>query len=313
MSQHWAQIGERGSLLGMQVLILIDRWLGRWPFQLVLMPLMLWYFISHPLARRASRDYLQRQNPALRRQPLRCHWLSYRHFLCFGDSLMDKIRAWSSGVSDDQLCGDGLANFSRAVAGGEGGLVLVSHHGNLEIASALTERHPALEIIILLHTANASKFNQLIEQVSGRRRPRLLEVGQITPATAQQLDAVIARGGFVIIAADRTPPGGGRSRTQNFLGAPAPFPQGPFLLASLLRCRVYTLSCVRQGRRFRIDFEPLADTRQLSRKARQLWLEQTTRDYVQRLEQHINQAPLQWFNFFPFWQAEHDEHTTTRH
>ncbi|SDU23906.1 LpxL/LpxP family acyltransferase [Halopseudomonas salegens] len=308
MNQHWAQIGERGSLLGMRIMITIDRWFGRWPFQLVLMPVILWYFISHPLARKASREYLQRQNPALRSRRLYCHWLSYRHFLAFGASLMDKIRAWSRGVNDDLICGTGLSDFSRAVAGGQGGLVLVAHHGNLDIASALTERHPDLEITILMHTANAGKFNQLIEQVSGRRRPDILEVSQITPATAQKLDALISRGGFVIIAADRTPHSSGRSRTHNFLGAPALFPEGPFLLASLLRCPIYTLSCVRYGERFRIDFEPFDDTRQLKRQERAQWLHTAGEQFAQRLEQQVNQAPLQWFNFYPFWHIHDDEH-----
>ena len=49
--QHWAQINEFSSLAGMRLLFLISRTLGRWPFRVVLYPVLLWYMVTKPEAR----------------------------------------------------------------------------------------------------------------------------------------------------------------------------------------------------------------------------------------------------------------------
>ena len=41
--QHWAQISEFGSVAGMRLLFWTCRILGRWPFRIVLYPVLLWY------------------------------------------------------------------------------------------------------------------------------------------------------------------------------------------------------------------------------------------------------------------------------
>lgn len=301
---HWARIGERGSLAGMQILVFIQRRLGRWPFLLVLRPVMLWYFLSHSTARRASKAYLQRIEPALTQRPLALFCRSYRHFLEFGDALMDKVAAWSDSIGVQRLRGDGFHRFGEAVDSGHGGIVLVTHHGNLDIANALAKHHPRLDMTVMMHTRNASKFNALLERVTGQPRPDVMEVTEISPATAQELAERVQRGGFVVIAADRIPLTGARMRNITFLGDAAPFPEGPFLLATLLRCRIHTLSCVRDGDGFQIDFEPFDDVSELPRRAREGWIAQAMQRFADQLAERVRDHPLQWFNFYPFWLSD---------
>lgn len=298
---HWARIGERGSLTGMQTLVLIQRRLGRWPFLLVLRPVILWYFLSHRTARRASTDYLCRLDPTLKQRPFARFWKSYGHFLQFGDALMDKVAAWSDSIGEDRLRGDGFRHFGEAIRAGRGGIVLVAHHGNLDIANALVKYQPDLDLTVMMHTRNAGKFNALLEQVTGLPRPNILEVTEIGPATAQELAERVQRGGFVVIAADRIPVSGARLRQLPFLGAEAAFPEGPFLLAMLLRCPVYTLSCVRDADGFHIDFEPFDDLTDLPRKERQAWISRAMQRFADQLAVRVQRHPLQWFNFYPFW------------
>lgn len=304
MSHHWARIGERGSIAGMRLMVATQRRLGRWPFRLLLWPVMLWYFLLHGTARRASRAYLLRLDPGLSRHPCKRLWLGYRHFLAFADALMDKVAAWSGDIADERLVGSGIARFSAAIDAGQGGLILVAHHGNLDVVNALAERHPGLDLTVMMHTRNARKFNALLERVTGRPRPHVLEVGEITPATAQCLAERLAAGGYVVIAADRLPLSGERSRRLDFLGAPALFPEGPFRLAALLRCPLYTLACVREDGTFRIDFEPFDDTRDLRRRERERWIAEAMQRHADRLAQRVRDHPLQWFNFYPFWLNE---------
>ena len=53
-STHWAQINEISFVSGMRLLFRIYRILGRWPFRLVLYPVIAWYVLTRSVARRAS-------------------------------------------------------------------------------------------------------------------------------------------------------------------------------------------------------------------------------------------------------------------
>lgn len=307
MSQHWASIGERGSVIGMTLMVAIQRYLGRWPFRIVLWPVILWYFVMHGTARRASQAYLQRLYPNLGKRPLARGWQSYRHFLAFGDTLMDKVAAWSGDIPDEKLAGQGFEHFVMAINGGRGGLILVAHHGNLDVVNALAERHPTLKLTVMMHTRNARKFNALLERVTGRPRPHIMEVSEITPATAQTLAEHVQAGGFVVIAADRMPLSGERTQRLDFLGDNALFPEGPFWLAALLRCPLYALACVHEEGRFRIDFDTIGDTQHLPRRQREAWIAEAMQRHADHLADRVRRNPLQWFNFYPFWINDMDD------
>jgi predicted LPLAT superfamily acyltransferase len=75
-----------------------------------------------------------------------------------------------------------------------------------------------------------------------------------------QLHERLERGEWLAIAGDRVPLHGGRSVTVDFLGHPA-FPQGPWLLAGLLKCPVNLLMCLKQpDGHYRLTLEPFADS-----------------------------------------------------
>jgi predicted LPLAT superfamily acyltransferase len=301
MSHHWARIGERGTVAGMMLMVAIQRHLGRWPFRLALWPVILWYFLVHTTARRASQSFLVRLYPQLEQRLFARWWHSYRHFLSFGETLMDKVEAWCGNIADHRLTGSGFEQFSAAIENGRGGLILVAHHGNLDVVNALADRHAALDLTVMMHTRNARKFNALLERVTGQPRPQVLEVADITPATAQTLAERIYAGGYVVIAADRLPLAGERTQTLDFLGDRARFPEGPFRLATLLRCPLYALACVRDGDNFRIDFECIGDTQELPRRQRDTWIATTMQAHADHLAARVRRHPLQWFNFYPFW------------
>ena len=86
------------------------------------------------------------------------------------------------------------------------------------------------------------------------------------------------------------------------MGQPAPFPQGPFILASILRCPVDLLFALRQDGKLHIHCESFANPLLLPRAERQFALQQAIDRYAKRLEHYALQSPLDWFNFFDFWQ-----------
>lgn len=300
---HWADINETTSVLGIKFLFAVYRILGRPVFYIFLMPVIVYYFCFQSRARRASQDFLARAQ-ALGGIPesARLGWWSLRHFYSFGVSLLDKLAAWSGGIKAAYVRTRHYEEFLDYLKGGRGALLIASHLGNLEVSRIMADAHKRAKLNILVHTRHAEKFNRLMRDVDEQSCMNLLQVTEITPATALMLSGKIEAGEVVVIAGDRTPVGGGgRHSSVNFLGATAVFPQGPYILASLLRCPVYTIFCVRDQGGYNVAIEPFADSIRLSRKNRDEELQRWCQLFADRLGELALRYPLQWFNFYDFW------------
>jgi predicted LPLAT superfamily acyltransferase len=307
---HWATFAEVGSAKGMLILFWIYKLLGRLPFRLALLPVALYFFVFNPRQRHASREFLARCRasgaPAL---PAGV-WSSVRHFASFGEALLDKFVAWNGGFGFDDVTFQGYEAVKAVLDRGQGMLLLGSHLGNLEVCRVLSQLRPGLRLRVLVHTRHATTFNRLLERLNPNSQVSLQQVTELGVAEAAELSAWVAGGGVVLIAADRVPIAQGASPPARvtfapFLGHPAPFPQGPFILGSLLGCPAFLLFCLRRGRRFEAVFEPFAEPLQLPRRGREDALAAYAARYAARLEERCRSAPFQWFNFFPFW-SQHE-------
>jgi predicted LPLAT superfamily acyltransferase len=100
---------------------------------------------------------------------------------------------------------------------------------------------------------------------------------------------------------------GGRSVTVDFLGHPAAFPQGPWLLAGLLKCPINLMLCLKKPTGdYRLTLEPFADAVVWKRSDREQVIHQWASRYAERLGHYCLEAPRQWFNFYPFWKTDDD-------
>ncbi|HEY3154480.1 MAG TPA: hypothetical protein VGK65_22665 [Candidatus Binatia bacterium] len=161
---------------------------------------------------------------------------------------------------------------------------------------------PGLKMTALIHTKHAQRFNQLLAELNPESQLNLMQVTEVSANTAVLLEEKIVQGEFVAIAGDRIPvtlkP---RVAFANFLGASAPFPVGPYILANLLQCPVYLLFTLRCGRTSEIHFELFRQSIRLPRDDRDRALAELVAEYAVRLEHFCRRAPLQWFNFYEFW------------
>jgi predicted LPLAT superfamily acyltransferase len=154
---------------------------------------------------------------------------------------------------------------------------------------------------VLVHTAHAERFNRMLDRLNPGSKVRLLQVRDFSAATVMMLADRVAQGEFIAIAGDRVPLRGDRVVHADFLGHPAPLPIGPWLLASLLKCPAYTIACVRIGERYRVRVEQLAERIELPRNAREQAIAGYAARFAAWMESQLQDAPYEWFNFFPFW------------
>lgn len=298
---HWATIGETTFVAGIRLLCAVERWFGRWPFRLCLAPVVLCHWLFNRTARQASADYLQRIQATFAPFPRAPGpLLSLRHFSRFAETLLDKILA-SRGRYPPARVRVEREVMLQQIARGEGGVILTAHIGCLELCQVLADTVPDFRLTALVHTAHAEDFNRLLKRINPDSRVELLQVTMLDAAVAVRLGQRVAAGEFVAIAGDRVPVGGGRSVVADFLGRPAPFPVGPYVLAAALGCPLFTMACTHEGDGYRMRFERFCDRVLLPRGARDAALAEQAGRFSRWLEAQLRAAPLDWFNFFPFW------------
>jgi predicted LPLAT superfamily acyltransferase len=313
--QHWAQIHESSYIAGMRLLFWLFRIVGRWPLRAALYPVVLWYMMTRRASRVASKEYLRRVAESSGELGITPDGITvFRHFASFAESILDKMLLWRGLYKTDQVKFVGRELIMAQIAAKSGGLLICCHLGNLELGRFLSKQLAGFKMTALIHTKHAQRFNRLLSQLDPESQVNVMQVTELSPATAILLAEKLAQGEFVAIAGDRVPVAlHPRYVLAEFFGALAPFPIGPYILASLFQCPIYLMFSVRPGPTAEIHFELFRQSIRLPRKSRDQALGRLAEEYAGRLEHFCRRAPLQWFNFYDFWRVSSMDSRDAKH
>ncbi|QFU24827.1 glycosyltransferase family 2 protein [Shewanella eurypsychrophilus] len=310
---HWSGMAERGNYWGIKFLAASYKLGGHWLCRLIMYPVILYFFLTGRTAREASKGFLTKVkafDPQQTQLQGDISWRhSLKHFFAFGNAALDRIDAWCDRIQLSQVDFPNRAQLADQLEAGQGAVLLASHLGNLELCRAISIHQKKVKVNVMVMTENAENFNRVLKQLNPDSSINLIQVSELGPTTSMLLQQKVEDGELVVIAADRT-----SSNTQGrviyapFMGEPAPFPQGPFILAGLLDCPVYLMFCLREQGRYVVHLEEFSNTLKGPRKGRMQRLEEAVNNYSARLEYFARREPLQWFNFFDFWRNDDDIH-----
>jgi len=299
--EHWSRRPERGASLPMRLTAWAARTLGRRLIAPLVCLIVLYFYLTSKASRQAIGQYQQRLSRHAERTDLfpKRHAI-YRQYLAFAESLLDKIDAWQGKITMDQLDLSDPDGLRTQIGQGRGQIFVCSHLGNMELCRAMAMQTPGLRLNVLVHSKNAVLFNQVLNH-AGANALNLIQVSELDPQIMLDLNNKLARGEWLAIAGDRTPLHGRRVTSVQFLGAAAHLPQGPWLLAGLLRCPINTLFCTRRQGRFHVAMRRLSAEVNWTRATRDSEVARHAQRYADALAGACIEAPLQWFNFYPFW------------
>lgn len=304
--KHWAELGEVGAYWGIIFMFFIYKWLGRWVFKLVLFPVTAYFWLRYPDKRAASIDFLNNvwkcpDNTLVKKPTL---LTSMYHFFYFGDAIIDKLGAWSGKIPESALNFPDEKLWLDLKETGRGAVVITSHLGNVDMCRAFAHALTGSKLTVLVHTHHAGKFNRVLEKINPRSGFELLQVSEISPLTGMQLKERVEAGELIVIAGDRTSQQhSSKVQKLSFLNKPAYFSEGPFILASILDCPVYLLfGFKRADNDYTVIFEHFSNSLKMKRQGRQEQLTKIMQQYADRLAYYAVRWPLQWYNFFDFWQ-----------
>jgi predicted LPLAT superfamily acyltransferase len=299
---HWSQLAERGLFFGLRGLAAIYRLAGRRLCLAALAPIVGFFYLTSPVQRAASRDFLARCRAAQGDAAPPGHRAGLRHAFDFARKAIETFAAWLGDIDRKAMEIATPAVLAEALAEKRGLILVVSHLGNAELSRALLDEERRSRMTVLVHTRHAENYNRVLRRFRPAAAANLVQVTELGPETAIELERLVDAGHWIAIAGDRTPVGAaGRVSRAVFLGRAAPFPQGPYLLAHLLGCPVYLLFCLRENGRYRVYLEKFAAEISLPRRDREASLDALAARYAGRLEAYCLRAPFQWYNFYDFW------------
>ncbi|MFL6694636.1 MAG: histidine kinase dimerization/phospho-acceptor domain-containing protein, partial [Ramlibacter sp.] len=163
--------------------------LGRRVLRMLLWPVVLFYGMTQPRARRASLDYLRRMRRAHgvpAGEPGLAHWL--RHLMSFAETLLDKLLATAGRYAAGRVRLEGQDAVGTLLASGRGALLVTAHVGCLELCQSLASQYPDLRLTVLVHTRHAERFQAILRRLNPGSRVELLQVTDVSAATAVDLE-----------------------------------------------------------------------------------------------------------------------------
>lgn len=306
IEKHWSQIRESTNTLGIHILLAMFRLGGRFLFFATLWPVVLFFWLFSGRARRASRDYLQRM-ARFTTSPMPGVFATVHHIWRFADTILDKLLAVSGFFPNSSLFVEGAEELTKDP---RGAVLVTAHTGCPELCQMMSTHNGASKarhVHVLVHTEHAERFNAIIAKLNPSFALHHTEVSRITPQTAIKLAELVNAGHWVVVVADRTPIHSQASARVVFLGEPAPIALGPFMLAQLLECPIWSMICTRDTRpgatsRYRVRFSKITEPQKIPRNRRTERLTMLAQIWTKHLETLLVESPLDWFNFFDFWQ-----------
>lgn len=289
MAAEW-EGKSRGTLLGYKIYITFLRTFGLSATYFLLGFVIFYYVLFSPKSNRDIYRYFKRRQKYSKWKSLRSIYASY---FTFGKTLTDKV-AISIGLKDKfTYTHDGIEHIDHLLKKNQGGILISGHVGNFEISHYfLEDRYSISNISMVTTMAEHQNIQEYMEGISQKAHLRFIVVKE-DMSHIFEIHKAIDDGGLVVFTGDRYMPGS-KTLSETFMGKEAQFPMGPYLLASRLNMPVLFVYFMRGNNK---HYNLYARTAQFKARDAQGLL----KEYTQSMEWILKKYPLQWFNYFDFW------------
>lgn len=255
---------------------------------------ILYYLIFKRQRANAIYDYLRHRQ--------KFSWLravigTYRNHIIFGKNLLDRFYVFSGGAEKFKVNMHGGEYFYGYAEGPDPVIIVSAHIGNFEISAYVCGRikKPLKVVAYANETEQMQKFRS---EAMAKNNISMIPVMEDMSHIFHITDELEAHN-MITLPADRVFTGR-RMCKYDFFGAQAQFPIGAYYLADRYKTKIITMFVMRgKGLSYDIFAEPLViDNGIKGRDARAAAYGEA---YVKKLEAMLKKYPLQWFNFYDFW------------
>lgn len=291
MAAEW-QGKSRGTVLGYKIFVFFMKKVGIGAAYFILYFVAAYFCFFSKDSTKSIYYYLRHR---LKYSKLKSVFGIFKSYYVFGQTILDKI-AISSGLSDRFTYeSDGVHFINETLKAKKGGVLISAHVGNFEISEhffGVLEENASISLLTtdVEHTA----IKEYLDSVRKKSNIKLILIKEDL-SHIFEVNAALARNEIVCITGDRYVKGS-KFLTEELLGKEAKFPAGPFMLASRLNVPVLFVYVMKETNK---HYHLYARKSQAKPRDAQALLKEYTQSVTWMLKKH----PLQWFNYFDFWNA----------
>jgi predicted LPLAT superfamily acyltransferase len=282
---------SKGNLLGYKIFVFCIKYLGVRVAYFVLCFVALYYFLFLKKNNKAAFYYF---HDRMGYSCLKARRMVFMSYYTFGQILIDKI-AVSAGMRNSFTYEfDGIEKLKELLAKKNGGVLLSAHVGNFEIAEYFLADLDNVQVNLVTSDFEHKAIKDYLKNIASNSTVKFIVIKDDL-SHIYQINAALAKNELICFTGDRYLDGV-KCLQEPFLGKEANFPAGPFLIASRLKVPVIFVYVMKEKNLHYHLYAREAEVKHRDDKA-------LLRAYVSNLETIIKRYPLQWFNYFDFWQA----------
>ncbi len=286
-----------------RILIALSKRMGLWVFRVMAWFVATGYFLLFPGRVAVSVRFYGAL--FLSRGRLYHLWCAWKQFHDFTYVYMDRFLLFDEHKL--AITHEGWNYLEEAVNRKLGGIILMSHVGNWEIAAHMLKvqgrNNPQMKLLLYLGQKHKDQIEHTQKESLVQSGVKIIVVEEEggTPTDIVEGINFLKAGGLVSLTGDRIWRKDQRSITVRFLGHEAYLPETPFVFALLSGTPLYIFFAFRTGKqRYHFQTLPPEYVHAKNRDDRQEAISRAAQTYADRLEEQVRQHPFEWFHFEPF-------------
>ena len=230
-------------------------------------------------------------------------WCAFRQYQNFTTIHLDRFLA--SRTETTTFTSQGWEKL-EAVIGRQGGILLMSHLGNWEIAARLLRQQKEdLRLLLYMGVKEKEGVEHMQKEDLRRAGVTIIGVDQEGGSPFAAVDGIrfLQSGGIISMTGDIVWRSDQRKIRVRFLGHDAWVPEAPYIFALLSKAPLFVFFAFRTGKnsyRFTLS-DPIA-IRPHARKDREQAIADAAQQYADLLEKMLRQHPFEWYHFDRFLQ-----------
>lgn len=281
---------SRGTLLGYKIFVFCIKKLGIKASYFVLYFVASYYFLFLKKSNQAIGYYFKNR---LGYSNLQTKIAVFKSYFTFGQTIIDKT-AISVGLRHRFTYEfDGIDILKELLAQKNGGVLISAHIGNFEIAEHFfADIDLDCQINLVTTDLEHTIIKDYLDSIAQKSSIKFIFVKE-DMSHIFDINNALANNELICFTGDRYFQGT-KCLTEEILGKEANFPAGPFLIASRLKVPVVFVYVMKENNLHYHLYAREANTKYRDEKG-------LLKAYIDSVESMLKKYPLQWFNYFDFW------------
>ncbi|MFZ5569445.1 MAG: lauroyl acyltransferase [Thermodesulfobacteriota bacterium] len=283
-----------------RLLALLSAVLGDWLFILVARGIAAGYFLLFPRRVGVGLRFYRALFPG--RSVYYHLWCTFRQFQQFTTVFWDRCLVRTTDAIS--FTSEGHDHIEAAMRDKTGGIILMSHLGNWDVAAHLLQRQwQDMRLLMYMGIRDKEEIERLQKQNLAESGIRILAVDTAQGSPLDILEGVrfIREGGLVLQTGDIIWKPEQRSVPARFLGHPIRLPMAPFTLAQVSGAPLFIFFAFRlDARKYHFVLSPPMFLKTTARAEREAAIQRAAQQYADTLEQALRRHPFEWYHFEPF-------------